>query len=242
MNRDAPEPESGIGSESAALSMPNHGTLAALLDLLALLGVFWAVLSLQFFGVPQIGTVSMAATCVVGLIIIHRRGVTWREVGLKRPGRRDISLAFEVAGVIGAAFLVTPVLTLLLGPLTPSSAIEHQPLSPLGFVVDIVVFTWLGAALGEELAFRGVILHRLRALFGSGRASDLVAAGAQAVWFGLGHASQGAAGMALTGLMGFGLALFFLWRAEKSLTPLVLAHAAVNTIVLTINYFAKALA
>lgn len=219
--------------------MPNHKSLAAVFDLLALLGAFWATWSLRFFGVPQIGTVSMTATCLVGLIIIRRRGVTWEEVGLKRPGRRDISLAFEAAGVIGVAFLVTPALTWLLGPLSPSPAIEQQPLSLLGFFIDIIVFTWLGAALAEEFAFRGVILHRLRALFGSGRTSDLLAVGAQAVWFGLGHASQGAAGIALTGLIGFGLALFFLWRAERSLTPLILAHAAVNTIVLTINYFAR---
>ncbi len=190
---------------------------SALLDLLALGSAFWAAWSLQFLGVPQIGTVSMVATCVVGVIILRRRNVDWEEVGLKRPDRQDISLAFQAAGVIGATYLLTPVLTWLLGPLTPSSAVEQQPLSLLGFAVDIVVFTWVGAALAEEFAFRGVILHRLRALFGSGRVSDVLAAAAQAVWFGLGHTSQGFAGMALTGLIGFGLALFFLWRAERSL-------------------------
>lgn len=219
--------------------MPKHKTLAAGLDLLALLGTFWATWSLRSFGIPQIGTVSMTATCLVGLIIIRRRGVPWREVGLKRPSRRDISLAFEAAGVIVVAFLVTPALTWLLGPLSPSPAIEQQPHSLLGFLIDIIVFTWLGAALAEEFAFRGVILHRLRALFGSGRTSDLLAVGTQAVWFGLGHASQGVAGIALTGLIGFGLALFFLSRAKRSLTPLIVAHAAVNTIVLTVNYFAR---
>jgi membrane protease YdiL (CAAX protease family) len=229
-----------VTQETPAQTFADRGALTALLDLLFLLGVFWAAWSLRFLGVAQIGTVSMIATCAVGLIILRRRGIEWKEVGLKRPSRKDIPLAFQAAGVVVAAYLSTPVLTFLLGPLTPSTAIEQQPLSLLGFVVDIVLFAWLGAALGEELAFRGVILHRLRALFGSGKGSDVTAAGVQAVWFGLGHSSQGAAGMALTGLMGFGLALFFLWRAKESLTPLVLAHGAINTIALTINYLAPA--
>ena len=220
--------------------MKDRKRLAAFFDLLLLLGVFWGALTLRFVGAAQIGTVTMVAVVLVGLLILRRRGVPWNEIGLMPPRRKDIPLAFQAVGVIGAAYLLTPLLTWSLGPLSPSSAIEHQPQSALGFLVDIVVFTWIGAGLGEELAFRGIILHRLRELLGTTPRSDVAAAGVQAVWFGLAHQSQGAAGMALTGVMGFGLALFFLWRAEGSLVPLILAHAAVNTVVLTINYFASA--
>ena len=211
---------------------------APLLDLLLLLTVCAGTWKLGAFGIPQIGTLSMLATGGVGLLLLYKRGIRLSDVGLVVPRRADIALSLQAAGVIGFAYISTPLLVLLLGPLSQSSAIENQPLSPSGFVVDIIVFTWLGAALGEELVFRGIVLHRLRELFRSTDSGDIAAVGVQAVWFGLGHPSQGHTGIALTALMGFGLGIFFLKRSGGSLVPLILAHGSVNTLVLTANYVA----
>jgi len=211
---------------------------AAFFDLTALLLVFWAAWSLRFFGVGQIGAISMAATGALGVLILIRRKIRLADIGLKPVRRRDFFRALEVVGVIGVVFVViAPALIFLLGPLSPSAAITEQPQDLRGFVIDIVVFTWIAAALGEEFVFRGVILNRFEALFGAGTGGVFAAALMQAVWFGAGHASQGITGVALTSTLGFALAIYFLTRAERSLLPLIIAHAGVNTAVLTVAFF-----
>jgi len=59
---------------------------------------------------------------------------------------------------------------------------------------------------------------------------------AQALWFGLGHASQGLSGMLAISLLAVALGVFYLTRAEKTLIPLMIGHAFVDTISLTGNY------
>ncbi len=212
---------------------------SALVDITLLVVVFWAVWSLRFFGVGQIGTLSMIATGGVGLTIMRRRGVTLADVGLKRPKAHDLSRTLQAAGIVGVVYFSTPILIHFFGPLTPGAAITEQPQTLPAFLLDIAVFVWLGAALGEEFAFRGIILHRFQTLFGGGGAAGFFAAAAQGIWFGLGHAGQGPAGMVMTGLMGFGLGLFFLWGCERSLVPLIIAHGLISTGVLTAAFLAR---
>lgn len=213
--------------------------ISAFLDLIILGIVFWAVWSLRFLGVENVGALSMVATGVVGLAIIKGRKMNFADVGLKRPRRRDGWLALQALTVLGLVYLSAPLWIALFGPLQASSAVADQPQTLNGFLIDIVVFTWLGAALGEEFAFRGIILHRFQTLFGGGGIAAIFAALAQAVWFGAGHAGQGLTGMVVTGLIGLVLALFFLLRAGRSLFPLIIAHGTVNTVVLTAAFLSR---
>ncbi len=211
---------------------------AALFDLLILSAVFWSAWALRFAGVSNIGAITMAAGGAVGAFLMLRRKITLEAVGLRPLRWRDFARSFEALGVIGVNYLiVAPILISLLGPLQTSSALSEQPQNLSEFLLDIVLFTWIAAAFGEEFFFRGMVLSRFRTLFGGGVAAGFVAALAQAVWFGAGHASQGITGIVLTGAIGFSLAIYFLTRAEKSLTPLIIAHAAANTMTLTFAYF-----
>ena len=211
----------------------------AFIDLILLAVVFWGVWSLRFADVSNIGALSMMATGAVGLAIMLARGISLSDVGLKRPRRRDGWLALQAMTAVGVVYLSVPLWIALFGQPQASSAVADQPQTLNGFLIDIAFFTWVGAALGEEFAFRGVILHRFQSLFGGGRMAALFAALAQAVWFGAGHAGQGLTGMVVTGLIGLALALVFLFRTERSLFPLIIAHGVINTTVLTISYFSS---
>ena len=210
---------------------------AAILDVVILLVIFWSIWALRFVEVGHSGALTVGVGGLVGIFLIRRRNIAWAEIGFRAPRRADLRLSFEAAGVVGLTYLAAPLIISVFGPMSPSSAITDQPTDLLGFLVDILIFTWLAAGLGEEFFFRGVLFHRLRDFLGGGVVAVIAAAGLQAVWFGAAHVSQGLSGMVLTGLMGFGLGLFFCFRAERSLFPLILAHAAINTAVLSFSYF-----
>jgi membrane protease YdiL (CAAX protease family) len=114
----------------------------------------------------------------------------WRKVRLTAPvapgGRRYL--------LVLAALLVVPLgVTLALTP-TPFAVpaftvVDGQPLSTVGVVVLVVVGFALGAAVSEELLYRGVVL---RSFESRGR---IPAALAASVLFGASHLSQLAVGV-----------------------------------------------
>ncbi len=212
----------------------------AFTDLILLGIVFWAVWSLRFFGVADVGLLSMVAGVGAGALLLAMRKEHWRDIGLKSGG----NLGWTLARAGEFALLVLAVSALGIGiataighPPATSSVITGQPQTLPGFLLDILFGVWIGAALGEEIFFRGFLLSKFRTLFGGGRIALALAILAQAIWFGAGHASQGLSGMIVTGAIGFALAIFFVTRARGSLIPLILGHGFVNTVTLTIAFF-----
>lgn len=214
--------------------------VAAFTDLIILAIVFWAVWSLRFAGVENVGVWSMLAGVGVGAVLLWRRKETWRSIGLLPRGGVGWTLAR--AGEFGLLILVTGAVaigavTALGYPPSQSSVLENQPQEFTAFLLDILIGVWLGAAIGEEIFFRGFLLTKFQQLFGGGRFALFLAMAAQAAWFGAGHASQGIGGIAVTGAIGFAIAVYYVTRARRSLVPLIIGHGLVNTVTLSINYW-----
>jgi membrane protease YdiL (CAAX protease family) len=98
----------------------------------------------------------------------------------------------------------------------------------LGMLAGLLVLSWTLAAFGEELAYRGYLLTRLREALGGGRAGLLVGVVASSVLFGLGHTEQGLIGVVIVTLDAVA------WSALRvhygTLWASVLAHGFNNTI------------
>jgi membrane protease YdiL (CAAX protease family) len=88
----------------------------------------------------------------------------------------------------------------------------------LGVVLPLI-------ALGEELVFRAALVGVPAAGFGT---SPWALAALSAVTFALGHGAQGTAGVVVTGLLGFVLAVGFV--VTGSLLVVVVAHYVVNAL------------
>ena len=82
----------------------------------------------------------------------------------------------------------------------------------------------------EELLFRGALVGGLAAGFD---VSPWLLAVLSSVAFALGHSAQGRVGMAVTGLLGFGLATLFV--LTESLPAVVAAHYLVNALEFVVN-------
>ena len=216
---------------------------SAAVDIAILVIVVAAFWSLRFAGVQHVGGITMAAGILAVLALLRWRNQTLQDIGWVRKfrGRTLVSRALEVAGVIGASMLIAGFLAgAFFGAPEKGSALIQQPVSFWFFLFDATVLTWVFAAFGEEIVFRGMLLSRLQVFLSlSGRMKILVPSAVQGILFGIGHASQGPTGMIMTGVVGTSMAVYLLTRGERNLIPLVLAHGTIDTIVLTVNWLTR---
>jgi membrane protease YdiL (CAAX protease family) len=211
----------------------------ALTDLILMGVVFWSVWSLRFIGATFVGALTMGAGIVLVLILQRWRGKPLSDIGIQSVAslRWLVSHTGQAMMYIGLTMLVVGgLVSLLLGAPSESAAITQQPQGFWFFLLDVTLITWVLIGFGEEFVFRGFILNRLLSLTGSSGRAPIVACLLQAVWFGAGHASQGLTGMVITGAIGFVLAMAFLYRMNRNLWPLVIAHAGIDSTVLTVSW------
>lgn len=157
------------------------------------------------------------------------------------PGGWRETLAWAAGATVAiiAIFLVGAPLVEAAGFETPDASfvLDFVTESPLMFVLWVTGVAFLAAGLGEELVYRGFLMDRLERLRGIGRSTAAVLV-IQAVLFGLPHAYQGAGGMVLTGSIGLLLGWVRL-RFGGSLWACVIAHIAVDTIMMSLAYAEK---
>ena len=119
----------------------------------------------------------------------------------------------------------------------PSVVLDLVTENPQMFALWIVGVAWLAAGTGEELLYRGFLMDRLSRVSGLRNRMWLVLV-IQAALFGLPHIYQGWGGVLVTGLVGF----FFGWlrlRMKGNLWACILAHAAVDTLAMSLAYGEK---
>ncbi len=213
-----------------------------LVDISVLGLVFWGVWSLRFAGVQNIGLWSVLAGVATAAALAVLRKESWGGFGLRSEG--DSRFVLTRAGefmvlTLAAGAAVIGLATAIGYPPSQSSVLTQQPDTVSGFLLDILFGVWIGAAIGEEILFRGFLLKRFAELFGSGRSAFALAVLAQGVWFGCGHGSQGISGMIMASAIGVAVGTFFLTRARGSLVPLILGHGVFDTVSQTIYFLSR---
>jgi len=211
----------------------------AFVDIVILALVFWSIWSLRFADVQNVGLWSILAAVGGGAVLMAMRKESWRDIGLCAGGnaRFVLSRAGEFSILtLATGFTVIGIATALGYPPSQSSVLAQQPETLSGFLLDIVFGVWVGAAIGEELFFRGMLLSKFTTLFGGGRSALVLAVLAQAIWFGAGHASQGVSGMIMTGIIGAVVGTYFVTRGRRALIPLMIGHGLIDTVSQTIYF------
>jgi membrane protease YdiL (CAAX protease family) len=201
----------------------------------------WIADSFQIIGA---GSIAMWAGIIIAIFFMKRRGLNLFSLGLRLPkGRREwiFNLALAFVGVIVVilfmVFILDPIITKL-GLETPPESHDRFAFflgKPILFFSYIVLVVWFGAALGEELLFRGFILNRLSDLFGTNKLGWSLALLLHAILFGTLHAYQGIPGIIGTAVVALIFGVIYL-LAKRSFFPVILAHGIINTISLTAYY------
>lgn len=185
------------------------------------------IFGLLFIPAPIPYRVIMLAGAALFWTFLETR--TLQPIGLGRHHLWSTMLwAISIAvGVVALAQVVEPIINRLFG--------VHPDLSGYGalkgnaqLVLQLLGFALVSAALGEEILFRGFLLHQLTALFGSSNRARWLSIAVSSILFGLAHSMQGLVGIITTGLVG----LVFSWawfRSGQNLWALMVAHALVDT-------------
>jgi membrane protease YdiL (CAAX protease family) len=210
--------------------------------------VFITIVSIKHIGdyFNIIGSGSIAIWCgiIVSTIFMKQKKLKWKELGFELPkGLQNWLINILLA--IGTVMLVFSIMGLIVKPLlenfgltNPTDVADRFAFfmgKPFVFIPYLIVVVWFGAALGEEILFRGYLLNRLVDCTGNNKSGIVLALIIHATIFGMLHIYQGLAGVIATGFIAliFGSIYFLI---KRKLFPLIIAHAIINSISLIALY------
>ncbi|MGO9992773.1 MAG: CPBP family intramembrane glutamic endopeptidase [Steroidobacteraceae bacterium] len=175
----------------------------------------------------------------LGWISLKLRGQRWREVGLSIPANWQLLLL--IGFLVGVAmeflelFATQPLLVALTGKYPDLSALREL-VGNVPMLLIAVGASWLLAAFGEELVWRGYVLNRILDLIGQSRLGRLVSVAVVSVVFGLAHAYQDWTGIIENTIDGALLAALYINCGRNLFAPIV-AHGVTDTIDSIIIFF-----
>lgn len=178
---------------------------------------------------------------LVGWISLRWRGMRWKDVGFTRPCSWGVALLVGVlSGLFIEAFelfISQPLLTRWLGKMPDLSnfAAVHENLK---LTLIYLLLTWILAAFGEELVYRGYLMNRLAGLFHGTRAAWVISLIVIAVVFGCSHTGQGTTGMLENIWDGLLLGTLYL-ACGRNLSAVIVAHGVTDTVDLLLMYWGK---
>jgi len=191
--------------------------------------------------------VSLIITIIVLTLYIRWRGQNWSSMGLRPlPGRKAKLLIIPQAILILIAVLLI-IISLTKGldaiGLTFMSETTESEVARFGDIsgnlrmyLTLIALSWIGAAFGEEMFFRGFLITRFQTVFLGIKFASIFVILLPALLFGAVHiSSQGLAGLVNAGVIGLIFGTFFL-LSKGNLWPLVLVHGFINSLGFTIDF------
>jgi CAAX protease family protein len=207
--------------------------------------IVWIVLAVGAVGLDSDYVIFIAAIVAIVAVAIETRAPV-RSLGLARPRSIVRTIGWGIAiGLVLLVFsklLLTPLVERLTGIPRDLSAFDfvRGNLHAFGLLMPKI---WLGAALCEEIVFRGFLIGRLETAFGgASRAATGVAVVLSSVLFAFAHAYQGPTGILITGILGFVFAVIYV-ASGRNLWTNILAHGVYDTgsFVLVLTSYDRAL-
>ncbi|UCC44917.1 MAG: CPBP family intramembrane metalloprotease [Candidatus Zixiibacteriota bacterium] len=213
---------------------------AAVTDI-AIVAAFMVTLNWVTLGITESYAGPITASCAVVLItmLFWRRGMRWRDHGLRRPTRPRLLFA-QVPVVLVAWLTISAVAAFLVGQYLPkpdTSARFGDLAGNIPGTLWWIGIAWLIGGFAEEMIFRGFLLNRLAALLPRGTLGSIMAVLLQAALFGAVHVyNRGLFGFLVLGAVGLVLGTSYL-VLRRNLWPLILAHGLGNTLGFLARYF-----
>ena len=160
-------------------------------------------------------------------LVLHRHGLSLVEAGEHLgDARLTLSVTAGLAATVGTVFVIAR-WRIRRSRATPAQPVaDHvRAIAPAGGLeMSVFALVCVTAGIGEELLYRGWLVNLLRVATGSVWIAVVIGS----TVFGTGHAYQGGRGMLRTGLIGFQLAVLFVYVG--SLIPGQVLHAAADLV------------
>jgi membrane protease YdiL (CAAX protease family) len=171
---------------------------------------------------------ALAALAAVRIHLLRRRGLRWADVGLRRPDRSPLHLAWQIPAVMGGGAVASMLVLIPLG-LGGDAAEDPTDVAITDLFTGGPVVVLLGlltvaviVPIAEEVIFRGIVLPALRARHRAPVGITLAGAVFAAVHF---------VPPALPYLLVVGIALCAMAEWYRSIVPGIVLHGVNNAIV-----------
>ncbi len=205
-----------------------------------------SVPALLIWGMSSTGlALSTVGSALFGIAVawlwLRKDGAVSEAFALAAPpswGRAATIAAVSALLILACFQFAATALERLGAPALDTTLIMDQVTSgPGALMLWIIAVAWFAAGFGEELLWRGFLMDRLMRLKGlAGRIWPVILL--QALIFAVPHAWQSWSGIVVTGAVG----VLFGWlrtRTAWNLWPLIIAHAAVDTVSMLGAYAAR---
>lgn len=185
------------------------------------------------------GPASTFSAMILATWLLSRRGLSWADLGLRKPEKLIRTLVLSVVSFLTIALIASGMSWLtdfFFVGVGDSGRFNHVEGNLPAYLL-MMLLVWTHGSLFEELLFRAFLINRGSAALGGGLKADLVAVLLSSVFFGYRHYYyQGIKGAIITGSIGLGLSLLYLWFGRSNILPLILGHGLVNTLSQTQRY------
>jgi CAAX protease family protein len=167
----------------------------------------------------------------LALLSIYLRNRSWAAIGLKRPESWMrvllIALAAAAVRIVGGELVISPLAQKFWPPAIAPAGSENLA-GNLNLTLRYLGLAWIWAALGEEISYRGYLLHRAAEIGGKSNAAYIIAMILVSILFGFGHYYKGPTGVVDSTFSGLILGTAFL-LAKRNLWASILAHGIIDS-------------
>jgi uncharacterized protein len=171
--------------------------------------------------------------------LLRVRGKRWRDVGFRLTASWPFTIA--VGAIAGVALSLHELI--VLEPLvrqwtggSPDLSLIKEITSSWQNLVLLIAASWVLAAFGEEMVWRGFAMTRVAEVLGGNGAAWIVSLIGVSVIFGIAHSYQDVSGVIITAVGGMAYGLLFLLSGRSLAIPIV-AHGVQNTCDLLFIYY-----
>jgi len=171
-------------------------------------------------------------------VALRLRKEPWSTLGFTLPA--DTS-KFIVLGALAGIFMELLAVYVTTPLISEAFCVEpdYSGLSEIQgniqLLVLYLVLSWVLAAFGEEICFRGFLMKRIAQVSGDSQAAWLVSLFLASALFGWGHTEQGISGWVQEGFSGLLLGILFLVSRKNLVLPIV-AHGVSNSLAFVLIY------
>lgn len=212
---------------------------AYLADLALYLSAMFLVREVYF---PQVGFIANGlfwslTTLVVAAWRMKARGVSWTDLGLRRPENPTVAL-IATGAILGLAIASIVGFEIAKDQLGLQIAADNSNVNAVSrfgdlqgnwiLFLSIIPFVWLESLL-EEVLDRGFLLNWIERALSSNLAATVLAVIAQAAIFGFRHSYDLSERSITVGLIGLAMGIGYV-AFGRNLWPPIVAHCVLNTL------------
>lgn len=167
----------------------------------------------------------------LGWLMLRVRARRWADVGFQWPEHAASTIVLGLlAGVAMSAFeliVLEPTVRSFTGA-SPDLSLFKELKGNLQATILFIALSWVLAAFGEEMVWRGYAMTRIAELFGGTAGAWALSLVLVNAIFGVAHDYQDLSGVIVTGVAGVGLGVLYLLAGRNLVVP-IMAHGMSNT-------------